>query len=129
MSSKNCLNCEHIDAISGLSSIFDCFHQKELISKLIYLFSLHSYLTPSTCTASSIASHLISPPSTANRALMTDYAPILRDMCRSEKTRLDAGRRTSSTNRGHYLRHLIALNSFGNDYFNEQTEMFPKLDD
>lgn len=59
------------------------------------------------------------------RSLAADYAPLLRDICRSEKARSDGGRRTATANnRGHYLRSLIAASSFGNDYFNEQCEMF-----
>lgn len=48
---------------------------------------------------------------------------MLRDICRSERTRFESGRRAAN-NRGHYLRFLIAQNSFGNDYFNEQCELF-----
>lgn len=55
--------------------------------------------------------------------MATDYSPMLREICRSEKVRFESGRRTAN-NRGHYLRFLIAPSSFGNDYFNEQCEMF-----
>ena len=75
---------------------------------------------------SSISSDLISHPTnfSTSRALALDYSPMLRDICRSEKMRCESGRRTTTNNRGHYLRFLIAQNSFGNDYFNEQCEIF-----
>lgn len=74
---------------------------------------------------SSSISDLITPSTNlcAKRALCLDYSPTLRDICRSEKARAEVGRRTAN-NRGHYLRFLIAQNSFGNDYFNEQCEIF-----
>lgn len=52
-----------------------------------------------------------------------DYSPMLRDICRSEKSRAENGRRTAN-NRGHYLRFVMAQNSLGNDYLNEQCEIF-----
>ncbi|CRL03382.1 CLUMA_CG016145, isoform A [Clunio marinus] len=72
---------------------------------------------------SSISGNLISQ-STNFTATCLDYSPMLRDICRSEKARCENGRRIAANNRGHYLRFLITKNSLGNDYFNDQCEMF-----
>lgn len=57
----------------------------------------------------------------STRAKAVDYSPLLRHICRSEKAREMTSRRTS---RSHYLRFMIANNSFNSDYFNAQCEVF-----
>jgi hypothetical protein len=90
---------------------------------------IHVHFSRKSSSSTTIASHLISQSqnsTTTKRVLSTDYSPFLREMCRSEKMRFGNGRKASSNNRGHYLRFLIAQNSFGNEYFNENAELFQK---
>lgn len=62
---------------------------------------------------------------TNSRVKYTDYAPILRHICRSEKNR----ETTRRTNRHHYLRFSVSNNSLSNDFVNSQCNIFGNSQD
>ena len=83
------------------------------IKKYVFPFLISSIFDDLCMTSSS--------GNMSTRTKAVDYSPLLRHICRSEKARETTSRRTS---RSHYLRFMIANNSFKSDYFNAQCEVF-----
>ncbi|XP_070491794.1 ATPase family AAA domain-containing protein 5-like [Chironomus tepperi] len=112
------------------------YHQHNLMNEMANFFKQSNLLKtdnqndftqwkPHQIISSSISDEICSLNSNT-RAKNVDYSPLLRHICRSEKTR-EISRRTS---RSHYLRfHLSNAVNSSNEYFNTQCSIFQEANE